>query len=74
MSQERDQRRLVNITPAQVVATGDIVEFVAEISIAIVEVDVKKKLGKSNGTNDRHSVRKGRLPPLVECVGGTDDN
>src|SRR4051812_27323808 len=41
---------------------GDVVEFIAEIAITIVEVDVKKKFGDRNRQNHCHASPHPRLP------------
>ena len=41
VDEKRDQRRLVNVAPGEMIAAGDVVEFVAEVAVAIVEVEVK---------------------------------
>src|SRR5205814_9813914 len=51
-----NQRRLVNISPGQVTTTSDVIEFVAEISVTIVKVEVKEQFGHGDGPDKRHAV------------------
>jgi hypothetical protein len=58
VNQERDERGLVNVSPLQVVGARHVVEFVAEISVAVIEVDVEEKLGEGDGPDQGHARRK----------------
>jgi len=41
-----------------VVAAGDVIEFVAKIAIATVEVDMKEQLGKRDEPDQSHALSK----------------
>src|SRR5215469_3999684 len=55
MDEERNERRLVDVSPGEVIAAGDIVKFIPEIAVAIVEVEMKEELGQRYGPDDRHA-------------------
>jgi len=40
VNQERNEWRLIDVSPGEVIAAGDVVEFIAKVTVAIVEVDV----------------------------------
>ena len=40
------------------VAAGHVVEFIAEIAVSIVEVNVEKQFGERDGPNDSHAGRE----------------
>jgi len=56
MNQEWNQRRLIHIAPAQVVAARHVIEFIAKVSVAIVEVDMEEQLGESDKPDKRHAA------------------
>ena len=67
MNQKRNQGRLVDISPCQMVATGDVIEFVAEIPIAIVEIAMQQELGQCYQHDQQHAVRE---PVFSSASGG----
>ena len=68
VGQERDERGLVDVSPGKVITTGHVIELVAKVSVAIVEVDMKQHICQGNGPDDRHAVGEDRL---VIAVGST---
>ena len=48
------ERRLVDVSPLQVVAARHVVKFIAKIAVAVVEVDVEEQLGEGDGPNYSH--------------------
>jgi hypothetical protein len=56
MDQKGNQRRLVDIAPAEMIATGHVIELIAEIAVPVVEVEMKKKFGKGKDQNDQHAA------------------
>jgi hypothetical protein len=40
VSQEGNQRRLVDVSPGKVIAAGDVIELVPKVAVAVVEIDV----------------------------------
>ncbi len=65
MNQERNERRLIDVSPLQVVAAGNVVELVAEVTVAVVEVNMEYKIGQRNGPDHRHAIREERLSATV---------
>src|SRR4029077_11750147 len=61
VDKERDERRLVDITPRQMIAASEEIEFIAKIAVAIIEVDVEEQLGKSDSRDNQHPSGKERL-------------
>ena len=59
--EKRYEGRLVDITPGKVIAAGHVVEFVAEISVTIIEIDVEEQIGDGDGPNRSHASGKERL-------------
>jgi hypothetical protein len=45
VDEERNEWRLIDVSPGEVIAAGDVIELVAEVAVAVVEVDVEEKLG-----------------------------
>ena len=66
MDQEGYERRLVDVSPGEVIAAGHVIQLVAEISVAVVEVDVEQQIRQGNGPDDRHD---GGEEQLVVAVG-----
>ena len=64
VDQEWNQRRLVDISPCQVISAGHVVKFVAEVAITIVEVAMKEQFGEGDSQNDRHAAGEEGLPML----------
>ncbi len=54
-----DERRLVDVAPAEVIAASNVIELIAKVAIAVVEIDVKD-FGESDGPDDCHAAGKGR--------------
>jgi hypothetical protein len=38
------------------IATGHVIELIAEIAVPVVEVEMKKKFGKGKDQNDQHAA------------------
>src|SRR6202041_1847404 len=53
VNQERNEWRLVDVSPGEGIAAGNVVEFIAKEAVAIFEGDVEEKLGEGDGANDR---------------------
>lgn len=53
MNQERNEWRLIDVSPGEVIAAGDVVEFIAKVTVAIVEVDVEEKVGEGDCPDER---------------------
>src|SRR5882762_3658177 len=68
MDQERDERGLVDISPAEVIAAGHVIEFVAEVAIAVVEVKMQQEVREGKQKYNDHAVREER--PLLIVQGG----
>jgi len=49
------ERGLVNIAPGKVIAAGNVVEFIAEVTVAVVEIDVEEKPGECDEPDDHHA-------------------
>jgi len=45
MDQEGNERRLVDISPLQVVAARHVIELIAKVAVAVVEVNMEQQLG-----------------------------
>lgn len=58
MNEEWNQRRLVNVAPGEVVAAGDVVEFVAEVAVPVIEINVEQEIGAGNGPDEHHARRE----------------
>ena len=56
--QEGQERRLVHITPGQMVAARQVIELIAEVTVAIVEDAMEYQLTKRNRDNNQHAPRK----------------
>src|SRR5215469_16478537 len=65
MREEGNQRRLVDVSPLQVLAARHVIELIAEVAVAVVEVEVKDEFGERDGPDDGHAGdergRKGSL-------------
>src|SRR5439155_7916270 len=42
VNQERNERRLIDVSPCEVVAAGHVIKFVAKIAVAIVEIKMQQ--------------------------------
>ena len=62
VNQERDERGLIYISPGKAIAASHVIELVAEISVAVIEVTVKQQLGQGDGPDHGHPGGKERLP------------
>src|SRR5260221_14342830 len=58
MNEERDERRLIDVSPGEVVAAGHVIKLVTKISVSVVEIDVKAKLRDSNRPDPSHCREK----------------
>lgn len=58
MNQEWDERRLVDISPGEVIAADDVIELVAKVAVAVVEVDVEEQLCEADGPDDGYAFSK----------------
>ena len=56
MDQKWDERGLIHVSPLQVVAADNVVELIAKVAVAIVEVDVKDELGEREKPDQEHGV------------------
>ncbi len=45
VNEERNEWRLVDIAPGEMIAASHVIELIAEVAVAVVEVDVEEKLG-----------------------------
>jgi len=43
------------------IAAGHVVEFMAKVAVAVVEVDVEEQFGESDGQHDQHSTPNERV-------------
>jgi hypothetical protein len=64
MNKKWDQRRLVDVSPLQMVAARHVIELVAKIAITVIEVNVKEEFGESDRPDQNHPVIRG------ECRSG----
>ncbi len=67
-AQKRDQGRLIHISPRQVSSANDVVEFVAKVSVAIVEEHVQQKAEGCNGYGGEHSVLRRAFRPTLGWI------
>jgi hypothetical protein len=56
VNQEWNERRLIDVSPRKMVAASDVVEFVAEVAVAIIEIDMEKQFGHRDGPDERHAT------------------
>ena len=56
MDQEWDERGLVNVSPGEVIAAGHVIELVAKVAIAVVEVNVEEQFDQGDRPNQCHAV------------------
>ncbi len=61
VNQEGDERWLVDLPPSEVIAARHVIELVAEVSIAVVEVDVEQQIRQGDGPDGRHARCEKRL-------------
>jgi hypothetical protein len=61
VDQKWNEGWLVDVSPGQMIPAGDVVELVAKISVAVVEVDVEQKFGEGDGPDDRHAAGEKRF-------------
>src|SRR5205814_5034635 len=61
MDQKGNQRRLVDIAPAEMIAAGHVIELIAEIAVSAVEAKMQKEFGKGKDQNDQHAAGEKRL-------------
>src|SRR5437773_1252517 len=66
LDEERYHRRLIHIAPSQMVPTSQVVEFVAEVTILIVEIEVQQEVQEGENQDDGHAIRKKGLSCMVE--------
>ncbi len=55
------------------VPTGHVIEFIAEITIPIVEVEMQQEVREGEHHNDEHAIREEGLPLIFEggrLIGG----
>ncbi len=60
VDEKGDERGLVNIAPGEVIAAGNVVELVAEVAVAVVEVDMEEQLGECDEPDDQHAAGEER--------------
>src|SRR5437016_2792658 len=66
LDEERYHRRLIHIAPGQMVPTSQVIEFVAEVTILIVEIEVQQEVQEGENQDDGHAIRKKGLSCMVE--------
>jgi len=49
VNQKRDEWWLVDVSPGEVIAAGDVIELIAKVAVAIIEVDVEEEFGEGDG-------------------------
>ena len=54
-----NERGLVDVAPGEVVAAGYVVELVAKVAVAVVEVDVEEEFGECDQPDDQPCLRRG---------------
>ena len=78
VDEKGDEWRLIDVSPTEMITARNVIEFVSEIAIAVVEVDVKEEFGEGDGPDDGHSGRKkrGAVTRGRECGGsaGHEEN
>jgi hypothetical protein len=52
---------MIHVAPGKMISAGHVIEFVAEVSVAIVEIEMQKKIRESKKQDDKHTVREERL-------------
>ena len=55
VSQEWNEWRLVDISPGKVIAARHVIELVAKVAVAVVEVNMEEEFGKRDRPDDRHT-------------------
>src|SRR5205814_7712971 len=61
VDQERNERRLIYVSPTEVIAARNVIEFVAKISVAVVEINVEQQLGERYQPDYDHGSGEKRL-------------
>ena len=51
-----NERRLVDVSPGEVVAARHVVELIAKVAVAVVEVDVEDEIGEGDGPDHGHGL------------------
>src|SRR5215469_13577600 len=69
MDEKRNEGRLIDVPPGEVIAAGDVVKFIAEIAVPIIEVEMNEELGQGYGPNDRHARPERRTLPSFDRHG-----
>jgi hypothetical protein len=69
VNEKRNEGWLVDIAPGHVIAAGDVVELIAKVAVAVVEVDVEEQFGESDGPDDGHALSQ-EAEWAVGCGGG----
>ncbi len=52
VNQKRNERRLVDVSPGEMIAAGDVIELVAKVAVAVVEVDVEEEFREGDGPDE----------------------
>ncbi len=52
VDEKRNQRRLVDVSPGKMIAARHVIELIAEVAVAVVEVDVEEEFGERDGPDD----------------------
>ncbi len=55
---------MVHIAPGEMVPASQVIEFVAEVSVTIVEVEMHQEIRQRQKRNDEHAVRE-KAPILI---------
>ncbi len=64
---------MIYIAPGKMVPTGHVIEFIAEITIPIVEVEMQQEVREGKKENNEQAIREERLPLIFEggrLIGG----
>ena len=70
LGDESDQRRLVHVTPRQMIGASQIVELVTEVAVMTAGIQVQEQLNSGDGGHQHASTHDPRLAVLVlghEC-------
>src|SRR5271156_4012114 len=64
---ESDQRRLVNVTPGEVLAAGDVIEFVAEVPVMIDTCKLDEEFADGEKGEEEAGIAKRFRPSMICC-------
>ena len=63
-----NERRLIDVAPVQVVATGEVIQFVDKIPVTAAHEDVKKKSTKASQPMSAQSPLRDLLPGRADSI------